>query len=67
MATYPFMFSSQVNDLWQQKIRNLGTLLGSSEVKSVREINLDVYLELRNLINAEYARKVNEYHDLLKQ
>jgi hypothetical protein len=66
MATYPFMFSSQINDLWQQKIRKLGSLLGNSDVKSVHEINLDVYVELRNLINAEYARKVNEYHELLK-
>ena len=66
MATYPFMFSSQINDLWQQKIRKLGTLLGNSDVKSVHEINLDVYVELRNLINAEYAHKVNEYHELLK-
>jgi hypothetical protein len=66
MATYPFMFSSQINDLWQQKIRKLGNLLGNSDVKSVHEINLDVYVELRNLINAEYARKVNEYHELLK-
>jgi len=67
MATYPFMFPSQINDLWQQKIRKLGTLLGNSDVKSVHEINLDVYVELRNLINAEYARKVNEYHELLKR
>ena len=66
MATYPFMFSSQINDLWQQKIRKLGTLLGNSDIKSVHEINLDVYVELRNLINVEYARKVNEYHELLK-
>jgi len=66
MATYPFMFSSQINDLWQQKIRKLGSLLGNSDVKSVHEINLDVYVELRNLINVEYARKVNEYHELLK-
>jgi hypothetical protein len=66
MATYPFMFPSQINDLWQQKIRKLGSLLGNSDVKSAHEINLDVYVELRNLINAEYARKVNEYHELLK-
>lgn len=66
MATYPFMFPSQINDLWQQKIRKLGTLLGNSDVKSMREVNLDVYVELRNLINKEYARKVNEYHELLK-
>lgn len=66
MATYPFMFSSQINELWQQKIRKLGTQLGNSDVKSMHEINLDVYVELRNLINAEYARKVNEYHELLK-
>jgi hypothetical protein len=60
------VFSSQINDLWQQKIRKLGTLLGNSDIKSVHEINLDVYVELRNLINVEYARKVNEYHELLK-
>jgi hypothetical protein len=66
MATYPFMFPSPINELWQQKIRTLGILLANSDVKSVHKISLDVYVELRKLINAEYARKVNEYHELLK-
>jgi hypothetical protein len=66
IATYPFMFPSQINELWQQKIRKLDSLLGKSDIESMDEINLDVYVELRNLVNAEYTRKVNEYNELLK-
>jgi hypothetical protein len=71
MATYPFMFSSQIYDFWQQKIRNLESLFESSSDGSPGEINFDVYIkdvytELKNLINAEYAKKVKDYNELAK-
>ena len=66
LATYPFMFPAQITELWQQKIRNLKTTLETSDLASAKyEANLDVYLELRNLINEEYSRKVKDYRDLL--
>jgi hypothetical protein len=68
IATYPFMFPSQIIELWQQKIRNLTSALEASDLKSAKyEVNLDVYLELRNLINEEYNRKVKNYRELLEK
>jgi len=68
MATYPFMFPSQITELWQQKIRNLSSTFDSSDFKSMKyEVNLDVYLELRNMINEEYTRKVKNYRELLEK
>jgi hypothetical protein len=67
MATYPFMFPSQITELWQHKIRNLASTLDSSDLKSVKyEMNLDVYLELRNMINEEYDLRVKNYRKLLE-
>ena len=67
MATYPFMFPSQITELWQQKIRNLTSTLDSSDLKSMKyEMNLDVYLELRNMINEEYDLRVKNYRKLLE-
>ena len=65
------MFSSQIYDFWQQKIRDLESLFESSSAKSPREINYDVYMkdvytEFKNLINAEYAKKVKDYNELAK-
>jgi len=68
IATYPFMFPSQITDLWQQKIRNPVTALEASDLKSAKfEVNLNAYLELRNLINEEYNNRVKNYRDLLKK
>ena len=68
IATYPFMFPSKIIELWQQKIRNVTSALDTSNLKSAKyEVNLDVYLELRNLINEEYTRKVKNYRELLEK
>ena len=67
IITYPFMFPSQIIDLWQQKIRNLTSALKTSDLKSGKyEVNLDAYLELRNLINEEYHRRIKNYRALLE-
>ena len=60
------MFPSKIIELWQQKIRNVTSTLDTSNLKSAKyEINLYVYLELRNLINEEYNRRVKNYRELL--
>ena len=54
--------------LWQKKIRNLGSTFEASGLKSAKyEVNLAVYLELRNLINEEYDKRVKNYQDLLNK
>lgn len=65
MATYPFMFPSHITEMWQQKIRSLPTALEAYGKSSKYEVNLDVYKELRNIINEEYNRRVKNYHKLL--
>jgi hypothetical protein len=68
MATYPFMFPSRINELWQKKIRNVGSLIEASDFNSKsHQVTLGVYLELRSLINEEYERKVKQYHHLLEK
>jgi hypothetical protein len=68
ITTYPFMFTLQIITLWQQKIRNLASTLEASDLKSAKyEVNLDVYLELRNLVNEEYDKRVKNYRDLLEK
>ncbi len=68
MATYPFMFPSKITELWQQKIRNLKSMLETSDLKQARyQTNMDVYSELRSVINEEYAVRVKNYHELLEK
>ena len=68
IATYPFMFPTKITDMWQQKIRNRTPTLESSGTTSANyEVNLDVYIELRNMINEEYASKVKNYRELLEE
>jgi hypothetical protein len=66
LATYPFMFSPRINKLWQDKIRNLDSMIETSALNAGKvKINLDAYADLRNIVNEEYARKVRQYHALL--
>ena len=68
LATYPFMFPPKIYDLWQEKLRNVESLLGASDFKSgTREVSLGGYLEFRNLINEEYASRVKNYRKLLEE
>jgi hypothetical protein len=67
MATYPFMFPSKINSLWQEKIRNLGTVIETSSLMPTGyKINLNVYVEFRNMINEEYTLRVKNYHKLVE-
>ena len=67
IATYPFMFPSQITEMWQQKIRNLASTLETSGSKSSKyELKLDVYKELRSMINEEYISRVKNYRELLE-
>jgi hypothetical protein len=67
IATYPFMFPSQITEMWQQKIRNLASNLETPDIKSSNYgLNLDVYKELRDMINKEYNARVKNYRELLE-
>lgn len=68
LATYPFMFSSQINVLWQEKIQKLGSMIETSTSSPGKyTVNLEPYADLRRLINEEYARKVKSYRELLEK
>jgi len=68
MATYPFMFPLEINDLWQEKIRNLRSIFDTSDFKSgASNVSLGVYLNFRNLINKEYENRVKHYRKLLEK
>ena len=68
MATYPFMFTTRINEFWQNKIRNLGENLETDFLNSKNNIlNMDAYGEFRKIINEEYIQKVNNYNLLLKK
>lgn len=67
MATYPFMFPSEIYSIWQEKIRNIESQIHASNTKySNIGIDLEVYMELRNLLNTEYSRRVKKYQELIK-
>ncbi len=66
LATYPFMFSVEINTLWQDKIRNLESIIETSAMNAGKvKINLDAYMELKNIVNEEYSSKVKKYRELL--
>jgi len=68
LATYPFMFSSQINELRQEKIQKLGSMIETSTSSPGKyTVNLEPYADLRRLINEEYARKVKNYRELLEK
>lgn len=68
MATYPFMFPSEIYSLWQEKIRNPELLIHASDTKLTDiGINLGVYVEFRNLVNTEYTRRVKKYQELIQK
>jgi hypothetical protein len=66
LATYTFMFSPKINNLWQEKIRDLSSMIETSALHSGKvKINLDAYAEMKNIVNEEYARKVTTYKELV--
>jgi hypothetical protein len=68
IASYPFMFTPQINKLWQDKIRKMESLIETSSIYvNGSSINLGVYIDLRDMINEEYSRKVKLYHELLEK
>jgi hypothetical protein len=68
IATYPFMFPLSITELWQEKIRKLGSTVDGSDLKSGKyAIKLDAYLELKNMINDEYNSRVKNYRNLLEE
>lgn len=56
LSTYPFMFPTEIYDLWQKKIRNL-----------VDAPYYHIPLEFIEKMNEEYDRRVKKYNELLKK
>ncbi len=68
MATYPFMFSSEIYSFWQEKIRNPKSIVKTSNLGPYGGgLDLRVYVELGALINEEYNQRVKKYHELIEK
>ena len=68
MATYPFMFPTEIYSLWQEKIRNPQSLIHESNLEpNGVGLDLGVYVEFRNLVNTEYAHRVKKYEELIQK
>lgn len=66
LATYPFMFSSEIYSLWRKEIQSLEPLhkyLGRTLIRTYYHIPL----EFRDKINEEYDRRVKRYNEVLKK
>ncbi len=67
LATYPFMFSPQINELYQERIQKIDSMIESSSNSSEVAIDLKPYADLGKLIKEEYAQKVKNYRELLEK
>jgi hypothetical protein len=68
LATYPFVFSPEINKLWQEKIRSIESIIETSTLDGGKlKLNLDPYVELKRMIDEEYTCKVKKYHELLRK
>jgi hypothetical protein len=68
MATYPFMFPPQIYSLWQEKIRNVESLIQSSKLEPTGVgIDLGAYVELKKRVNEEYERRLKKYRELIEK
>jgi hypothetical protein len=68
LATYPFVFSPEINKLWQEKIRCIESTIETSTSEGGKlKLNLDPYVELKSMIDEEYTSKVKKYHALLRK
>ena len=65
MATYPFMFPSEIYNLWQEKIRILRPELVDGATLSPTDYKIPS--EFIEKINKEYDSRVKEYNKLLKK
>ncbi len=66
MATYPFMFPQEINDMWRDKVRTIGSKIDTDTIRQTSLDIMGVYVEFRTLINEEYARKVKNYRELIE-
>jgi len=64
MATYPFMFPSEIYDLWRKEIQNVPPIVYTS---TLTPAGYEILLEFRDKINEEYDRRVKRYNEILKK
>ena len=65
MATYPFMFSDEINNRWREKIQKLEQ--GNIDGATLRIEEYQIPSEFRAKINEEYEVRVKRYNKLLKK
>jgi len=64
MATYPFMFPSEIYDYWR---KNVQKAMPYVDTTNLQPVGYEIYKEFRDKINEEYDRRVKEYNELLKK
>ena len=65
MATYPFMFPSEIYDLWREKIQKSDEIVLDAANLAVTDYRIP--LEFRDKINEEYDHRVKRYNELLRK
>jgi hypothetical protein len=68
MATYPFMFSKEINDFWREKIQSPKALVQDSDIEPTGvDIDLRPFAELREMITKEYIDRVKNYRKFFEK
>jgi hypothetical protein len=65
LSTYPFMLPPKINELWQDKIRDLGSKNAAFDPDRGECAVQEPYAMLRELVNEEYRRRLQSYHQLI--
>jgi hypothetical protein len=64
LATYPFMFPSEIYSFWLEKIREIAPSVGAQDLSPQ---DYEIPAEFRDKINKEYNRRVERYNKLLNR
>lgn len=65
ISTYPFMFPPKINELWQLKIRDLDSKNATFDQDRGECIVQEPYAILKELVNEEYIRRLENYRQLI--
>jgi hypothetical protein len=67
MSAYPFMFPVEINNLWQDKIRDLCSKPSEPDSEVAQCTIMEPYTELRELVGREYSYRLKTYHALINK
>jgi len=66
LATYPFMFTTEIVSSWKEKVQQIPPAFLSEEIAAGVKIPLyHIPIEFRNKVNEEYRHRVERYDKLL--